>query len=123
MNPSRAQLRMLHVLARGTLVFKNWPYPKFELPTDYETDEAWQFHQVTARLIVERGWAELHKFDAQRGEYGITVYGLALAQQFCDCLGKSKKFRGQKVRFEEQTETLAGKVICKYCARLVKRKV
>jgi hypothetical protein len=107
---------MLHVLTRGTLVFKNWPYPKFELATDYSWNESWQFHQVTAHLVVERGWAELHKFDSRRGEYALTIEGLALASEVCSCRLSEVKYRR-----EETMEMLAGRLICKKCARLIAR--
>lgn len=120
--PSRAQLRMLHILDQGgKLIFSSWPYPKFNLPTSFSSDEAWQFHQVTARIIVNRGWVELRAFNAKRGEYIITRPGHALTEEMCRCIRGwwIKGERGRPVQ-DTQTETLGQRLLCRRCGRRVR---
>lgn len=128
MNPSRAQYRMLHILSRGKLTFQSWPTRRFEVEDlAAKSSEGWQFHEVTARLIVERGWAELTKFDVHHGEYALTIEGLALAHELCKCTRRRTALRGRplqvksrKAKFlEEEIERLAGKLLCKNCGRWV----
>ena len=135
--PSRAQLRMLHVLTTGKLVFRQAPHD-FQLwvEGDPRRDIGIRFHTTTARIVVERGWAELRKFNAYRGEYGITIAGLALTNDLCECperTEKGKRGRGEEAKgrrrsywarivpwnSEESTELLTNRFICKHCARLV----
>jgi hypothetical protein len=121
MTPSRAQYRMLHVLARGRLSFVKWPTRRIEV-VDHtaKVDETWRFHEVTARIVVREGWAELTRFDPRHGEYGITIDGLALTQDLCDCKWVTRGGRWKDHHQSESREKLGGKLLCARCGRWVR---
>lgn len=112
MNPSRAQLRMLHILSRGRLVFHRAPrdFQLWIFEDEAKRDLSYRFHPKTARIVVERGWAELKRFNPQRGEYEITSSGLSQVQELCRHSHEDA----------QTTEKLSGRMLCRKCARQVR---
>lgn len=122
--PTRAQLRMLHLMRMAELSFHSWPYKRIEIKeTGSQLNKGWNFKLVTAQLIVERGWADLQFMDMRKGEgrYQLTAAGRALTEEICNCAGRGLgelAERGAKSH-EKQIDAFAGKLLCKSCSRLV----
>lgn len=124
--PTRAELRLLHLLCSGKLVFRSRlfrGFDVFESSSDLWPNHNIRFREATARNIVESGWAELSSFNASRGEYRITTAGREFADRLCECKPSPPRVVsnsiGNKSHLDEETELLVNRLVCRHCARLV----
>lgn len=131
MKPSRSQLRMLHLLADGSLTFHSWPRSRFEVRVKEGIDCGYQFHEATAKVLIERQWVEMKKLGGggllgSRAEYHITAAGLELIAEICSKWVRHLNGRDlhnthkvERPLWRDAHEMFAGKMLCRDCGRLV----
>ncbi|PYS68551.1 MAG: hypothetical protein DMF69_19875 [Acidobacteria bacterium] len=133
MKPSRAQYRLLHLIAASSLDFHSWPYPRFQVPSDGGLNAAFGFSEETAKSVIEREWVRLRKLNTSTLEtlasYWLTDVGQGLEEEIC--LKWTRGGRGflrtehdheygpRRNWDKDATEILGGKLICLDCGRRV----
>ncbi len=134
MKPSRSQLQILHLVADGSLTFHSWPRARFEVRVTGGVDQSWQFHEATAKILIEREWVSMRSMrpgaaDAV-AEYQITDLGRELISEYCSRWVRylnSGVYHSTHIpetnhkRWcdQDNSEKLAGKLLCRDCGRLV----
>jgi len=134
MKPSKAQLRMLHLVADGSLTFHSWPRARFEVRVGEGVDQSWRFHEATAKVLIEREWVKMIGMQSSvagsRADYQITDLGRELIGELCSKWVRHLNGRdlhnthgteraAYELGDEHTVEHLAGKMLCRGCGRLV----
>jgi len=132
MKASRSQLRMLHLVADGSLTFHSWPRSRFEVRVKEGMDQGWLFHEATAKVLIEREWVTMRGMNSRFGDsvaqYEITDLGCELINEICskwvrhlngrDLLNTHRRQRFRPL-WQDAHELFAGKMLCRDCGRLV----
>lgn len=132
MKLTRAQYRMLHLIAAGGLEYHSWPHPRFAIVLN-GLDQAFQFTEETTRKLIELNLVSMRAMKTSNigtaARYELTEAGVEVEQELC--LKWTRTSRGylhtthnhehgpRRYWDKDATEILGGKLICMDCGRRV----
>jgi hypothetical protein len=107
--PTVQQMKFLHILSAGKLQFGGRPFVGFDLEAAGKTFTHRFPHRIAASVVMY-GWAQMKSFNGSAAVYTLSTTGRELIKEFC----------AHKHLFDDTTEILGGKIVCKKCGCAVR---